>query len=96
MEYNEANLLELYKQGLSYSQIAKKLNVTRSVVSGKLQRLKKKDARIAAERVKQPEVVKEVKQKPNKYTFKTRPTNYREMSKADLQSMLKQAVENTK
>ena len=39
MEYNEQNLRTLHAQGLSFTQIAAQLGVTRSVISGKVSRL---------------------------------------------------------
>lgn len=104
MEFNEANLLILYAQNLSYSRIAKQLNTTRAAISGKIRRIRQKDPTLAPVRAKKEAeqkvvIVKEpkpVKQKPNINTFQTRPRGHREMSKAEMQSMLKRAVENTK
>ena len=39
MEYNEQNLRTLHAQGLSFTQIAAELGVSRSVISGKVSRL---------------------------------------------------------
>jgi hypothetical protein len=40
MEYNDENLTKLDADGLSYSEIAMRLNVTRSVVAGRLARIR--------------------------------------------------------
>ena len=39
MEYNEQNLRTLHAQGLSFTQIAAELGVSRSAISGKVSRL---------------------------------------------------------
>lgn len=107
MEYSLENLLALYAEGLSQSQIAKQLNVTRGVVNGKLSRMKRKQPHLLPVRKVAPKPKLE-KPKPkanvvalqnhhsNRCTFRFKPHNKEPMSKADMQAMLKEAVENTK
>lgn len=98
MEYNDENLLTLLAQGLSQSKIAAKLNVTKNTVSGRLSRIRAK----SKETIVKPVITKPPKPKKEKpvsyiksgWTFQSKPRM--QMSKADMQSMLKQAVENTK
>ena len=81
MEYNEQNLRTLHAQGLSFTQIAIQLGVTRSVISGKVSRLGLSRRSLLA------------KAETN---VATRPARYVEPTKAELREMLRQAVENTK
>lgn len=102
MEYNDKNLLELYNQKLSQSEIATQLGVSRSKVAGRLRRIKAKNPELIEARApgKHPlaeQSVEPVKKlPPNRNTFMTRPKSYRPMSKAEMNAMLKEAVENTK
>lgn len=103
MEYNDENLLALDAQGLSYKQIATQLRVTRNVVQGRLNRIRKKNPELV--RVRQmgkhplgekPVHVGRKVMHPNKYTIFTKPFNYKEATKSELRAILAQAVKNTK
>lgn len=103
MEYNDTNLLMLDAQGKSLGQIASALHVTRDKVKGRLTRIKK-DGGTVFDRSLKPKAAKEVKVKPPKpqrrppniNTFSARGRRGVQMSKADMQEMLRRAVENTK
>jgi DNA-binding Lrp family transcriptional regulator len=107
MEYNDHNLIKLYGEKQSYAEIARALNVTSSRVTGRINRMIKagilsrdpdrhtgKHPRglLFGKAVKA--AVKKIRSK--KYTFRTRPHNYVEPTKAELRAQLTQAVENSK
>lgn len=50
MDYNDSNLLELYGKGLSYTEIAKELNVTRCVIAGRLYRIRHQTPEVIVKR----------------------------------------------
>lgn len=54
MEYNDTNLLDLFNQGLTYSQIGKQLGATRAQVSGRLRRIRKINPALVPSRKKEP------------------------------------------
>ena len=104
----DEDLLALGARGLSYQQIANELGVTRSVVAGRIKRIK--DQALAPVLVRQvginPLGVKQdyAKRpppqthtaKPNRMTIAVRPRGAVNMTKAEMQAMLRRAVENTK
>ena len=104
MEYNEANLIKLYADGLSYTEIGEVFGITRCAAAGKIRRLKTKHPTILASRA--PGVhprgktfgpkPKAKKIAPNKYTVMTKLKGFQDFTKNQLREMLKQAVENTK
>lgn len=99
MEYNDVNLLALYNEGLAYSAISNQLNVSKSVISGRLRRIRAKDSTLAPARAKpvtKPEPAKPivVRRPPNRNTFLLRGRGV-PMSKAEMYAMLKAAVKNT-
>lgn len=80
MKYSDDNLRRLFAKGLSFDQMAVELEVTRGVIAGKVHRLGLKRTHI----------------KPNRNTISIRPNKPVEMTKAEMQQMLRKAVENTK
>ena len=106
MEYNDINLIELYNQNKSLSEIAEAFQVTRNSVSGKVTRLRNKGLIAKREIGKHPAgLIKggsgnlkknKAKLKPKHHTIMIKPKNYRDMSKNELRDMLRAAVENTK
>lgn len=108
MDYNDENLIKLYKEKMSFSEIGRTLNVTASKANGRINRMIKKglmkhDGRSAnvhptgkvSKRTKD-EQPKEIVFQPKKYTIRTRPFGYTDPTKAQLRDMLRDAVNNTK
>lgn len=97
---DNTELLKLREQGLSFTQIAKQLGLTKGAVAGRIKRMRdRKD--IGPPPPKPKPVTKEltskvVMMKPNRYTIRTRPFNYQDVSKAELREQLHRAVLNTK
>lgn len=106
MEYNDNNLIELYYQNKSLSEIAEVFQVSRNSVSGKVTRLRNKGLITKRELGKHPAgLIKggqgnlrknKAKLKPNHHTIMIKPKNYRDLSKNELRDMLRTAIENTK
>lgn len=94
MEYSLENLLALYQKGLTQSQIARELNVTKGSVKGKLSRLKKKS--MLPEKIARVPIASPIKSKPNRYSIAVKPHKYEKPTKSELYDILKRAVENTK
>ena len=104
MEYNDANLIKLYADGLSYTEIGKVFGISRSAAAGKIRRLKTKNPTLLISRA--PGIhpqgktfgpkPKPKKIAPNKYTVMTKLKVFQDFTKNQLREMLKQAVENTK
>lgn len=100
---DNARLIKLREQGLSYKQIAESLGISKGVVAGRLKRMAD-SKKIGPAPPKPPKTVpvKVAKvrtarvMQPNRYTIFTRPTNYVQPSKADLREQLHRAVLNTK
>lgn len=90
----DERLVYLIKQGFSYGEIAEEAGVTRSVISGRVYRMKKN-------KVELPKKVS------NSVAIETRPKMFvprspklhsdktSHMTKSELREMLRQAVENT-
>ena len=98
MEYNDENLRELYSQGLSQSEMGKRMGVTTGKVGGRIRRLMawgKLDKRVKEKPLPAPPVVK-----ANTYNRKgsigIKPYGYKNPTKEELMDMLRRAVENTK
>ena len=102
MEYNQDNLLKLYAENLSYSEIAKQLNTTPGSISGRLGRLKKKNPELVPQRRigvhPQGKTFGRAKlvMKPNKNTIVFVRQGKQNMTKSEMRDMLRMAVENTK
>lgn len=98
MEYNDENLLALDAQGLSYSEIAAQLGVTRGKVGARLWRIRKSGGDVLPRTVgRHPQgKIPDRKPKTNRYTIITKPAGYQSPTKSEMRMMLRQAVENTK
>ena len=102
MEDNDKNVIDLYNQSLSHNEIAAKFGVSRGAISGRIKRIKARDPSLLLERRKNVHPLGkrsekiEVKKKPNRYTFRTRPFGYIEPTKNEMRMMLREAVVNTK
>ena len=105
MEYNQENLLKLYAENLSYTEIAKQLNVSPGAVSGKIYRLKKTNPSLFGQRAvgRHPAgkvfgraIKPDTFMQPNKNTIVFKRNVNKSMTKNEMRAMLKQAVENTK
>lgn len=105
MEYNHTNLLLLFNNGLSYSKIAAKLGVSKGVISGKLNRLKKKENSQFTDRKKLK--IRSIQNTPATQSNQLRPKMFaqrtvfvrscsKELSKSELRDILTKAVVNTK
>lgn len=109
MDLNEENLLKVDSEGRSLAYMAALFHVTRSVISGKLRRLRAKGHTTfdrqavlvksrAAKRQKVPRKGEAVKlappKRPNAQTIYKK--HAQPMSKAEMNEMLRKAVENTK
>lgn len=105
-------LIKLWAAGKTSTEIARELHVSRATVSGRVRRIRKLNPELVParkgepkpkserkKRIKKEKLITVAEDKPivakhsNRYTF-ARPKQ--QMSKADMQLMLKQAVINTK
>ena len=91
MEYNDHNLLYLYSRGLSYSDIAGKLGVTRCKVAGKLYRLRHKKAIVARQQGINPSGKKQDYSK-RKVAIAYRPKKFTGPNKAVIRDLLANLV----
>lgn len=112
MDDNRKQLLELDAQGFTYLEIAKALRITRSAVSGRLRRIRRKTPELLIARIsgkagaatpakeKKPRKVtakKVIQTGPNWATFSyRRPTRQYPPTKAELWQQLHDAVKNTR
>jgi predicted transcriptional regulator len=104
--YDKDKIIELYKKGYSFLQIANKLELSRGIVSGfisrslKVGRIQRVVKTIAASIP--PTKVEKVNKKvavnkfSKQFTFKNRPFGYVEPTKSELRAALTKALENTK